>query len=75
MPKVDKGKVVTVYLPESQLEAIAATGETRSEVIRQALAAWFNRMPSDQEIALAVDFVIRAAAARARREEADDEPR
>ena len=64
MPRVDKGKTTTVYLPEAMLERIAATGQTTSEVVRQALESWFNRQPTDQEIALALDFVFRAAKAR-----------
>ncbi len=64
MPKVDRGKTTTVYLPEEMLEQIAATGETTSEVVRKALAAYFHRAPTEAELAEALSVVFRAAKAR-----------
>lgn len=59
-----RGQAVTVWLPEDLLAQIDAENPNRSELVRQALESWFNRAPTDQEIALALDVVFRAAKAR-----------
>jgi len=53
-----------MYLPESLLAQVDAMAGNRSEVVRHILEAHFNRQPTDQEIALALAFVFRAAKAR-----------
>lgn len=63
-----EGRAVTVYLPESLLEQVDAMAGNRSEVVRHILEAHFKRTPTDQEIALALGVVFRAAK-RARGEE------
>ena len=55
---------VTRTLPEDLLGQIDAANPNRSEEVRKALRAWFNREPTPEELYAADDVVERADRAR-----------
>ena len=69
MPK-ERMVRTTITLPEWQLQQIDIANPNHSEEIRKALRAWFGRDPTPTELFLSEEVAQRAAAARARREEA-----
>ena len=67
---MSKGRAVTIWLPEDLLAQVDAATDNRSELVRQVLERHFGRRPTEQEIALAIEWL--AQRAREAAQEGDD---